>query len=340
MEHNYNHIRHQLPRDIFKPYWPRLFPILIVFALGVVGVVAICHLNWPWYGQLSLALWVGYCWSIGGLFAHEILHGSVVRNRTIKDVLGFLCFLPYLISPTFWRYWHNNLHHSHTQKIILDPDAFPTLKIFKQSRFAQWMFPYTPGSRHKRSYFYLFFWFSFNTQVVQHYLRYRNKTFQKLSHLRVNLELVAAFAIHIVALILVGPENWLWAVLIPFLFMNYLPFSYISTNHNLSPLTKHNDPLANSLTVTNHPLLELLHINFGYHVEHHLFPTLSGVHLKKVHGLLKSEYPDRYCSMPKWKAIRQLYKTPRIYKNSTTLIHPESGQTYPVLDTRPPESHL
>lgn len=328
---DYLHVKKQLPKHIFKPYRLRLIPIVTVWLMGVLCVFLICTQNYPWYLNLGISLLIGYFWSAGGLFAHELLHGSVIRSRSWQTFIGFFCLLPYLISPTFWRYWHNNLHHSHTQKIILDPDAYPTLKIFKQSRFAQWMYPVSPGSGYKRSYLYLFFWFSFNAQVIQHYLRYRNKTFAKINHKQVNLELGLAIAIHIAAITLVGPANWAWVILIPFLVMNYLPFSYISTNHNLSPLTKKNDPLTNSLTVTNHPILEFFHINFGYHVEHHMFPTVSGTHLKKVHSILKEEHADTYQVMPKWKALQELYRTPRIYKNSKTLVHPESLATFPTL---------
>ena len=331
MKTDYSHIKKMLPREYFKPYWPRLIPIFLIWATGVASVVTIAMTDLPWYYNICLSILIGYCWSIGGLFSHEVLHGSVIRSRNWQDFIGFLGFLPYMISPTFWRFWHNNLHHSHTQKTFLDPDAYPTLRVFKQSRFVQWMFPFTPGSGNKRSIFYFFFWFSFNAQVAQHHLRYRNRAFDKLDHKRVNIELALALLIHVGGFILVGPMNWLWAVFIPFAFMNYLPFSYISTNHNLSPLTKHNDPLENSLTVTNHPILEFLHANFGYHVEHHLFPTLSGVHLKEVHQILKKEYPEKYKCMPKWKAMVALYKTPRIYKNSTTLIHPKTGKTSPVI---------
>lgn len=332
----YMHIKRQLPREVFKPYWPRLFPIFFLWFSGVASVVAVCLNDFPWYLNLGFALWIGYCWGIGGLLAHEIMHGAVVRSKKWQNFLGFFCLLPFAISPTFWRYWHNNLHHSHTQKIIKDPDAYPTLKIWKQSRFAQWMFPFTPGSGHKRSYFYFFFWFYFNAQVFQFYFRYRNKIFVKLDHNQVNLELAFIGIIHFSALVMVGPMNWLWCVFIPFAILNYIPFSYISTNHNLSPLTKENDPLANSLTVTNHPVLEFFHINFGYHVEHHLFPTLSGVHLKKVHSLLKKEHGDRLQVMPKWDAMKKLYSTARIYKNSKTLTHPFSGKTYSTIGVQSP----
>lgn len=328
----YAHLRKELSEATFRPHQPRLLFIFTVQTLAFALIYSLVVWSIPWYFKALMSITIGYCWAVSGLLAHELLHGSIIRSKFWQDILGFFCFLPYLISPTFWRYWHNRLHHSFTQKSILDPDAYPTLTIFKQSKFIQWMFPFSPGSGHKRSYFYFFFWFSFNAQIAQHYLRYRNGTFKSLDHSRVNKELALAIIIHIAALTLIGPTHWVWAVLIPFFVMNYIPFSYISTNHNLSPLTKKNDPLVNSLTVTNNPILEYLHVNFGYHVEHHLFPTMNGIHAKKVHKLLQENYADKYQIMPKWKALVALYKTPRIYKNDRELVHPYTGKTHPTLE--------
>ena len=89
--------------------------------------------------------------------------------------------------------------------------------------------------------------------------------------------------------------------------------------------------IANSLTVTNAPWLEFLHLNFGYHVEHHFFPTISGVHTKKIHVLLKKHFGADLKVMPKWDAITAIYKTARIYKSSTMLTNPETGATYPTI---------
>lgn len=330
----YRDFKRTLPNNIFKPHPARLVFLFTLYLLAAFSIYAIAAFDLPWFFNLGLGVALGYCWAIGGLIGHELLHGSIVKNRMAQEVLGFFCFLPFFISPTFWKFWHNNLHHSHTQKIIMDPDAYPTYRIYKQSRFIQWMYKYTPGSGTFRSYLYFFFWFTFNAQVAQYYFRFRNRIFDKLNHKRVNLELAVILAIHTGALTLIGPQNWLFAVFVPFLVMNYIPFSYISTNHNLSPLTSTNDPLVNTLTVTNHPILEFLHINFGYHVEHHLFPNMNGVHLKKVHLGLKDQFPDTYQVMPKWKAIRQLYSTARIYKTSKVLMNPFTNETYPTLAAR------
>ena len=328
---NYQALAKELPREIFRPYPWRILTLITHIALWVAAFVAIVTVPMIWPVKLLLGLFIGFCWGMCGLLAHEILHGSVVRNKKAQNFFGFFALLPYMISPTFWRFWHNRLHHSHTQRIILDPDAYPTYRIFKSSRFSQWMFPFSPGSGYKRSYLYFFFWFSVNVMVAQFYLRFRNKTFEKLDHRKTNLELGLQISVMAALMIWAGPWNLVWVWLVPFTIQNYSVFSYISTNHNLSPLTKTNDPLENSLTVTNHPILEFFHFNFGYHVEHHLFPSMSPKRIKPVHKMLKEKYPESYKYMPKWQAIKALYKTARIYKNPTTLMNPHTKETYPTI---------
>jgi fatty acid desaturase len=274
---------------------------------------------------------LGNCFGAFGFLAHEILHGSVFRNTKLAEVIAFPMLIPMFISPTYWKFWHNRLHHGKTQQLISDPDAYPTTRVFKHSKFMNFMFPFTPGSGHLRSYLYFFVWFSINSFVSQIYMRYRNNLYDQANHKRIAVEFYSILAIWAGFLWWAGPSNILYVWIIPYLAQNYFVMSYIATNHNLSPLTKVNDPLANSLTVTNHPILEVLHFNFGYHVEHHIFPTMSGAYTKHVHEILKADYPKTYHYMPKWKAMRMLYKSARIYKNSKTLINPETGKTFPTI---------
>lgn len=195
----------------------------------------------------------------------------------------------------------------------------------------QRMYNFTPGSGKLRSVLYFFFWFAFHNLVSQVYLRFRNKTFDQLDHTRSSFEFIGQILVLSAYLYWIGVDNWLWGWSIPFAVMNYILMSYISTNHNISPLTPHNDPLKNSLTVTNHPILEALHLNFGYHVEHHLFPTMNPKKAKFVHNVLKDQFPDDFKVMSKWQAMKMLYKTPRVYKNANTLVHPKTGKTYPTI---------
>ena len=118
---------------------------------------------------------------------------------------------------------------------------------------------------------------------------------------------------------------------------NYAVMRYISTNHNISPLTKINDPLENSLTVTTNPVFDFFHLNFGYHTEHHIFPRMSGAYTKKVHYEVKKMFPDTYQCMKKSTALKLLYSTPRIYKNMTTLINPKTLERFSTLPNVAPK---
>lgn len=338
-------LRVLLDPAVFEP-----FPLRMLWFLGYVAVVAASFLMianfeavmpaaewyvvWPIKGLLGIT--AGICIGALGFFSHEVMHGSVVRSRVGQDVLGFFGFMPWLISPTFWKFWHNQLHHGKTQAIIVDPDAFPTLKIFKHSKFMKFMYPYMPGSGYLRSYTYFFFWFSFHVLVAQTYMRFRNSVYERLNHRRVTVEAIAQTAVWAGILYALGPANLVWTWVIPFVTQNYFAMSYIATNHNLSPLTRVNDPLVNSLTVTTFAPFEWIALNFGYHVEHHVFPTINGIHAKKIHKLLKQEFKDDFLYMPKFQAMKALYKTARIYKNSQTLVNPETGATYPVISKTKP----
>ena len=320
-----------LSPEVFAPNAGRLgwYSACVVGSLAAFYAISFLDLTWPL--KLMLGLFIGFCNGTLGFLCHELMHGSITKNKKLEAVLSFFGVMPFLISPTYWKHSHNRLHHGKTQATIRDPDAFPTLRIYKSSKFVQFMFPFTPGSGHKRSALYFFFWFSFHNLVAQFYMRFRNRIFDPMDHRRVNIELAGQLVIFAALLAIAGPANWLWAFVVPLAIQNYMLMSYISTNHNLSPLTSENDALVNSLSVTNHPALEFLNMNFGYHVEHHIFPTVSGKHTKKIHEQMVKLYPETYKIMPKWKAMRALYQTARIYKTSTELIHPETLEIFETI---------
>jgi fatty acid desaturase len=87
----------------------------------------------------------------------------------------------------------------------------------------------------------------------------------------------------------------------------------------------------NSLSVTNNPVMEFVTLNFGYHTEHHLFPSMPMSNAKKVSEKLKRMYPERYKIMPKHKAMGLLYSTPRLYKNRDTLVNPKTNEEFRTL---------
>ncbi len=324
-------LKAQLPQEIFKRTPSRAL-YLVGFLLLNAGIIyAVTTLDLHWSLKILLGVMMGQFNAGMAFIAHETLHGGIVQSPWLQTLIGSIGFGPFLVSQTYWRFWHNTLHHGNTQLIYKDPDAFPTLSVYKRSKFMKVVFELAPGSKNPVSYFYLFYWFSLQSVMNQVYMRFGNKMWEKMDHKRVSIEfsiIVLAVSAYLYG---IGFENIFYLAIIPLLIQNYTVLSYILTNHNLSPLTKINDPLENSLTVTTPKFWSILHLNFGYHVEHHLFPRVSGRHAKIIHEALKAQYPIKYKHMPKWQALKLLYKTPRLYKNATELIHPKTLETHPTL---------
>jgi fatty acid desaturase len=103
---------------------------------------------------------------------------------------------------------------------------------------------------------------------------------------------------------------------------NFIVMSYIATNHFLRPQSQSNNPIQNSMSVTTFKLLDKLHFNFSHHIEHHMFPRLSGCQLPAVRHWLVGEIGKQYVCPPHWKAMLYLYKTPRVYLDGETLCDP------------------
>jgi fatty acid desaturase len=131
--------------------------------------------------------------------------------------------------------------------------------------------------------------------------------------------------------LLIGGWAFLFAFGLPLVVANVLVMSFILTNHSLSPLTDVNDPLLNSLSVTVPRLFNWTTLGFGFHVEHHLFPSMSSRHAPRVRRLLLARWPERYQSMPLFRALAQMFRTPRVYKEPTVLVDPRNGREWPTL---------
>jgi fatty acid desaturase len=324
-------LKRHLPEGIFLRTPARALYLLFFLASNVALISYVLFYDPSWPMKLVAALLLGKFNAGMAFVAHETLHGSIVKNKFLQSAIGTIGFAPFLVSATYWRFWHNRLHHGNTQLIYKDPDAFPTLSVYKRSKFMRVVYELAPGSKNPLSYLYLCYWFSFQSVLNQSYMRFKNKMWADMDHRKVTFEFLSICLVGAAYLVFIGAENFLWLALIPMAVQNYVILSYILTNHNISPLTKINDPLENSLTVTTNPVTDFLDLNFGYHVEHHLFPRVSGKHAKKIHRLLLQLYPDRYKCMPKSRALRMLYNTPRIYKNSEELINPKTGETFSTI---------
>ncbi len=327
-------LRPTLPADVFALHPARLWLYAVFYAPWITAILWVLRSapSWPW--KLAVGVLVGVCHGAIFLLTHEVTHGGIVRSRRIQWLCSFIGLTPYLLAPSFWRFWHLRLHHAQTQRIdgaeIHDPDAFPTLELFRANAAYRATYPLFPGSGNAVSWAYLFYWFGSHTTLLQGFIRFRDSQFRALDQRRVTFELLGQIALMSAYAAAIGVRNWPALLVLPWLIQNYFIMSYIATNHSLSPLTKTNDPLVNSLSVTDDPASEWLHCYFGYHVAHHLFPSVNGPRLKAIHHRLVELFPKRYAYMTRFQALRALYSTPRVYQDETTLIDPRTGRVEPA----------
>lgn len=320
------YISSHLPKSFFKPNFKRIFLLgawlvlallVILYAKNIENRVALFFLG-ILLGRLNATL---------AFFSHEVLHGSVVRSKFMQNFICLISFAPFQVSPTFWRYWHNYLHHTHTQVPVNDPDCYFTHKMYLKSKVVRFFYMLAPGSGSLLSYLYLFYWFSFQALFLQFYGRFKLRIWRKIDNKKVNFELLIQSSMFAIYVFLVK-EKALYLILVPYIMQNYILMSYISTNHNLCPLRGEKEQLENSLSLKVTRISDFLDLNFSCHVEHHMFPTLSGEKLKIVKNLTISNFKESYNCLEKHKALICLYKTPRLYSEENVLINPRTAEKF------------
>lgn len=318
-----------LPKEAFKPVPQRLWGGLVYLLLAGGSIAAVGMLSLPWYGYFALSLVIGMAFSGLGFLGHELLHGTVVKTAWLRDLLGAIAFAQFNLGPKLWRKWHNMEHHAHTQDEDTDPDAWATMEeMWKRPVMRSvYRLPFWVRSLANFTSFTLFF--SIHSLLM--FKRYIGE-FKAKDRKAVWFQLVWPMVMWLSLLAWMGPYKWLFAYVLPLLMANFMVIGYISTNHQLNPLTDVNDPLANSLTVTVPRWVDVLHYNFSYHTEHHLFPGMNPKWGPLVKAEIKRQWPDLYHEMPFTQALATLWRTPRVYSNDRVdLIDPLPGRAYGTL---------
>jgi len=323
-------LRSSLPTDAFKPAHSRLALIPVHVATIVIAIVAIAAgwLPWPVVPLASLA--IGVSFACLTFVAHEALHGGVVRGKSLRHVIGWIGFAPFVLSPRLWVAWHDRVHHANAN-LPDDPDMYPTLAEYHTSgRIRFFVNAFSLGCRRWRGGLSLIL--GFTVQSAHQLISATSRGFLSANQRRLAIaETALGLALWATVAALVGFVPFVFVFVLPHLIGNTIIMAFILTNHSLSPRVPINDPLVTGLSVTAPRWIEWITLGFGFHVEHHLFPAMSSRHARAVRDLLQLRWPERYKSMPLHRALRELHRTARIYKDATTLIDPRTGREFPTL---------
>lgn len=314
-----------LPKKYFRRAPERLWWLLPHLGLITAGFYAITALNLNIWANLAISLVIGHSFACLGFLAHEVLHGTVVRPVWLQEALGVLCFAPFLLGPRLWRKWHNIEHHGHTQHGEDDPDAMATWEQFQARPELQKYYSLAPFLRSFLLFAGFSVWFSVHSLLMLR--RYYGELEQRDRRAAIT-QLAIPTAVWFALLLWFGPLNFVFAYIVPLLAGNFLIMSYIATNHLLNPLSDSNDPLVTSLSLKVPTWLDVIHLRFSHHTEHHVFPNMSSKYAPYLKTELKRLWPDRYHEMPHWQAMLTLWRTPRIYHGHDELYDPKAGLAY------------
>ncbi len=323
-------LRSDLPARVFDRARSRLWFVPAHIAIIATAMVAIARGWVPWFVVPLVSVVIGASFAGMTFIAHEVLHGAIVRGKRLQFAIGWLGFLPFVVSPRLWIAWHNGDHHARTN-LPDDPDAYPTLEDYHTQRTARFAVnAFSLGGRRWRGALSLLFGFTVQS-AVQLRLARRSGCLSAQQHRRALLETALGVAFWAMVAVLVGFVPFLFVYVLPLLIANACVMAFILTNHSLSPRVSINDPLASGLTVTTPRIVSWLTLGFGFHVEHHLFPAMSARHATTVRTFLRQRWPERYKSMSLRDALGRLYRGARVYKTATTLCDPRTGAEHATL---------
>jgi fatty acid desaturase len=328
-------LRPLLPEAAFQPNTNKLFILIINFLiLGMGWTIArsldLWSIEWLWL-YLPLSIIMGNSIIICLFAAHDSMHGSTIGQPRWRYLFGFLALSLLWMPPTLWKAVHNHKHHTQTNAIG-DPDRM--YLIAQNNTWGKWIQNlFVPSAQVNWALLIL----GMATSWVVHTFRHLTSILL-FNHDRVEyvpapvvvsprkrriiaIESIGICAIHVGILFYLKLN--ILAVLLGYILPMSIGYAgvmfYIYTNHFLCQMTDVNDPLINSVSLKVPEIFNLLHFNFSYHTEHHLFPSINSDYYPLVQELLQAHYPKSYNLMPVGEAWRLLLATPRHYRDEIFL---------------------
>ncbi|MGL5035284.1 MAG: fatty acid desaturase family protein, partial [Microcystaceae cyanobacterium] len=324
-------LRPLLPPEAFKTDPSKLITLFVNLSILIAGWAIAAHLDdWPSYLlwlYLPIALIMGNSIIILLFGSHDLMHGSVIKTSKLHYLISFLGLSMLFMPPTQWKNLHNLVHHNQTNSLA-DPDRNylseqpETWGKWIQNLFVPstevnqfWLVIGLPGSWAVHNFRNLTSVIFYNDQSVDYVPA--AFTVSNKDRLVIILELLGILGIHLSILAFLGfdPLKVSLGYLLPMAIGYAGLMFYIYTNHLLCRMTSVNDPLINSLSIGVPKFFDKLHLNFSYHTEHHIFPSLNSDYYPLVRELLEVHYPNRMNLVDAGEAWRLLLTTPRHYQD-------------------------
>jgi fatty acid desaturase len=327
-------LRPLLPSRAFLPDYNSIVICFINMMILILGWGIAEHLDrWNWYFlwlYLPLSLIMGNSVIVLLFSTHNLMHSKTIENPLLRWAISLLGLTMLWMPPTLWKAVHNREHHNKTNA-LQDPDRN---YLDRQSKsWGKWIQNlFVPSDEVNLLFLAIGMGHAWGVHTFRHLtsvLLFNNSltdytpaafTVNSRERRAIAIELLAVIGIHIGILSYLDfhPVKLILSYFIPIWIGHGGAMFYIYTNHMLCRMTDINDPLINSISLRVPKIFDLLHLNFSYHTEHHIFPGMNSNYYPLVQELLKAEYPERYNLLDARKAWQLLLQTPRHYKDENT----------------------
>jgi fatty acid desaturase len=327
-------LRPFLPAEAFAPDSSKLAIVFLNLLILILGWMIAERLNcWSVYLlwlYLPLTIIMGNSVIVLAFSCHDLMHGSVIRNSRLSHIISLLGLTMVWMPPTLWKAVHNRVHHNQTNDLG-DPDRN---YLYEQPQtWGKWIQNLIVPSAEVNpiglvvgivtvwglhTFRNLTSVLLFNRESVN-YVPAAFKVSAK-ERLAIAGEFSVMLLIHLSILIYLqfNPLKLVFSYFLPIGIGYGGMMFYIYTNHLICQMTDINDPLINSLSIRVLKIFDILHLNFSYHTEHHIFPGMNSDYYPMVQELLKVHYPERLNLLDAGEAWHLLLQTPRHYKDENT----------------------
>lgn len=326
-------LRPLLPPQAFLPDRSKIAILVINLAILGLGWGMAHHLE-RWGSWLPLflpfTLIMGNSVIVLLFSTHDLLHSRVIRHPALRHLLSFLGLTLLWMPPTLWKTLHNHQHHLHTNDL---PDPDRSYLYQHPVNWGKWIqnlfvpsaqvnpFCLAVGMGHA--------WGIYAFRNLISVLLFNNGsttfppaafTVKPRQRLTIGLEYLLMLGLHLSVLFYLefDPLKLLLAYFLPLWIGHSGVMFYIYTNHMLCPMTEVNDPLLNTLSIRVPQWVNLLHLNFSFHTEHHIFPGINSDYYPMVQSLLLTHFPEQFHRLDALQAWNLLLHTPRHYINPHT----------------------
>ncbi len=270
----------RLDKHALRPLLARNDRAASLWLAGHLGLLALTSLL-LWQGRESW--WLLVLLPLQGLvliflFAplHEAVHGTAFASAWKNRWIGWLCGLPLLLPPNYFRAFHL-AHHAHTQ----DPERDPELATAKPTTWGQALL-YHSGLPYWRAQILGL------VQAARGKLQANFITSRSVPVIRREARIVLlVYALLLLGSLLLQTTVLLWLWVLPALVGQPLLRAYLLAEHWDCPLVS--DMRRNTRTTLTNAPVRFLAWNMPYHAEHHAYPSVPFHALPALHRRIAPE---------------------------------------------------